>query len=98
MFLKFFFFFLWFLCVYAHTGAEKSNAPLTIVIGSYNNIDILMVGGDFNCIADKLDRNHVESKAASRKKLCKSIETGETLINTRDSTKDPSLNVLTSKA
>lgn len=39
--------------------------------------DILIVGGDFNCTADDVDRNHVEPSAQSRKILKRIIETYE---------------------
>lgn len=39
--------------------------------------DILIVGGDFNCTVDDLDRNHLEPNAQSRKTLKCIIETYE---------------------
>ena len=73
-----------FICVYAPTLALERMVyldKLGDVLNSCNSTDFMFLGGDFNCTADVLDRNHVEPHAASRKRFIELIENYE-LIDT----------------
>ncbi|XP_053533103.1 transposon TX1 uncharacterized 149 kDa protein isoform X1 [Ictalurus punctatus] len=47
------------------------------VIADCNTADTLILGGDFNCTTDDLDRNHTEPHVASRKRLWEMMEAHE---------------------
>ncbi|KAK3574718.1 hypothetical protein QTP86_015375 [Hemibagrus guttatus] len=47
---------------------------LSNVIADCDTADILILGGDFNCTTDDLDRNHAEPHVASRKRLWEVME------------------------
>lgn len=50
---------------------------LNTEIEKCNNDDILILGGDFNCVEQNIDRNHVEPHMVSRKRLIQLIEYNE---------------------
>ncbi|KAK3530736.1 hypothetical protein QTP70_000758 [Hemibagrus guttatus] len=61
-----------FICVYTPTSAVERMGfldTLSNVIADCDTADILILGGDFNCTMDDLDRNHAEPHVASRKRL-----------------------------
>ena len=66
-----------FICVYAPTGGVDRMSfldTLDTVIAGCGSDEFLILGGDFNCTADSLDRNHMEPHAVSRKRLCEMLE------------------------
>ncbi|KAL6456611.1 hypothetical protein MHYP_G00351550 [Metynnis hypsauchen] len=66
-----------FICVYAPTvGVERMGFldRLSTLISNCDFTDFLVLGGDFNCTADILDRNHLEPHAASCRRLCELLE------------------------
>lgn len=61
-----------FVCVYAPTMALERMIFLNTlddVLNECYNDDFLMLGGDFNCTENVIDRNHVEPHMQSRKRL-----------------------------
>lgn len=69
-----------FVCVYAPTASIDRMIFLNIldqVLAGCDSSDFLLVGGDFNCTALAIDRNHVEPHLPSRKKMVEVIETNE---------------------
>ena len=69
-----------FINVYAPTrGADRVAFldRLAEVISNCNCDEYLFLGGDFNCTADGLDRNHQEPHPASRRRLLRLIEAQE---------------------
>ncbi|KAK3538616.1 hypothetical protein QTP86_008679 [Hemibagrus guttatus] len=56
---------------YTVNGVERMGFldTLSNVIADCDTADILILGGDFNCTTDDLDRNHAEPHVASRKRL-----------------------------
>ena len=66
-----------FICVYAPTVAVERMVfldRLSSLISDCDFTDFLVLGGDFNCAADTLDRNHLEPHTASRRRLCELLE------------------------
>lgn len=66
-----------FICAYAPTMAiERMTFLNTLddVLNDCSNDDFLMLGGDFNCTENDMDRNHVEPHMQSRKRLIQMIK------------------------
>ncbi|KAI4887913.1 hypothetical protein NFI96_014527 [Prochilodus magdalenae] len=69
-----------FICVYAPTvGTERLAFLDTLhrVVQNTDVNDLLVLGGDFNCTAADMDRNHMEPHPASRRRLCELVEANE---------------------
>lgn len=69
-----------FICIYSPTLAMERMCfldKLSDVLSTCDSNDFLVLGGDFNCTADVLDRNHVEPHVASRKRLNELLEAYE---------------------
>lgn len=67
-----------FICVYAPTSGGDRVAflkRLSTVIRDCSPSDFVLIGGDLNCTADKLDRNHAEPHTLSRNQLIELIST-----------------------
>lgn len=67
-----------FICVYAPTASIDRMVFLSIldqVLAGCDPSEFLLAGGDFNCTAKTIDRNHVEPHIASRKKMVEVMET-----------------------
>ncbi|KAI4898271.1 hypothetical protein NFI96_030781 [Prochilodus magdalenae] len=61
-----------FICVYAPTVGTERLAFLDTLHSVVQNSDVndlLVLGGDFNCTADDIDRSHMEPHPASRRRL-----------------------------
>lgn len=66
-----------FICVYAPTLPIERMAFLDILCSTLdkcNSEEYLFLGGDFNCVEQNIDRNHIEPHMPSRKRLCEIIE------------------------
>ncbi|KAI4874446.1 hypothetical protein NFI96_005561, partial [Prochilodus magdalenae] len=67
-----------FICVYAPTvGTVAFLDTLHSVVQNSDVNDLLVLGGDFNCTADDIDRNHMEPHPASRRRLRELVEASE---------------------
>ncbi|KAI4899121.1 hypothetical protein NFI96_006348 [Prochilodus magdalenae] len=69
-----------FICVCAPTVGTERLAFLDILHSVLQNSDVndlLVLGGDFNCTADDIDRNHMEPHPASRRRLRGLVEANE---------------------
>lgn len=66
-----------FICVYVPTTALERMVflhTLDNVLRDCNTDDFLLLGGDFNCTEDAIDRNHIEPHMQSRKRLIQLIK------------------------
>lgn len=66
-----------FICVYAPTLPIERVTFLDILCSNLdkcNSEEYLFLGGDFNCVEQNIDRNHIEPHMPSRKRLCEIIE------------------------
>lgn len=67
-----------FICVYAPTLSIKRmffwGDILCSTLGKCNSEEYLFLSGDFNCVEQNIDRNHIEPHMPSRKRLCEIIE------------------------
>ena len=69
-----------FLCVYAPTKATDRMVFLTTlntVLSSCDPEDILLLGGDFNCTEQMIDRNHIEPHMPSRRRLIEVMKSND---------------------
>ncbi|KAI4878377.1 hypothetical protein NFI96_005411 [Prochilodus magdalenae] len=67
-----------FICVYAPTvGTVAFLDTLHSVVQNSDVNYLLVLGGDFNCTADDIDRNHMEPHPASRRRLHELVEANE---------------------
>lgn len=69
-----------FICIYAPTMATDRMLFLNTmgnVIGNCCPNDIVILGGDFNCTAQNIDRNHVEPHMPSRRRLIEIMKTND---------------------
>ncbi len=69
-----------FVCVYAPTATKDIIVfldTLCLALQKFINDDYLIIGGDFNCTEQDIDRNHLEPHMLSRKRLIQFIKTHE---------------------
>ncbi|MGL5904155.1 MAG: endonuclease/exonuclease/phosphatase family protein, partial [Cetobacterium sp.] len=69
-----------FICVYAPTATADRIVfldSLCVALQKCINDEILIIGGDFNCTEQNIDRNHLEPHMLSRKRLIQLIKTHE---------------------
>lgn len=72
--------FLFFFSIYAPTASAERIVFLDILclaLKKCSSDDFLLLGGDFNCTEQNLDRNHLEPHMPSRKRLIQLIKTHE---------------------